>query len=444
MGAGFLLAMAAAAALEPLSLEEALSRALVGNPALTAATAAEDEGAARRDQARGQLLPRIDYTESFARSNDPVYVFGTLLRQGRFSEENFAVDALNHPDPLNLFQSQFRLRQVLFDRGVWLRLDEAGLAADSASEERRRAEMAVLFDTVRSYYGALVSARNLEVAEQAVESAEEDLARTKALFEGGQVTEADLLALQVQLASLRENRIGARNNLELIQGDLNRVMGAPLDAQYRLTSTLERSGSQGSPSDVATLETSAVSKRPEARRVAIGEEVADREKKIARAAFLPSLVLDAGWESDRVSFTGAGGTNWILGIGLRINLFDGLASVAKVKEAEAALRRARAERRNVEQGLLLEVRQAALALDAARERVVVTRESVAQARESHRIIRARYEGGLATMTDLLRSQNALLTAEARDLGAIYEARLAEVKLALVSGTLHRDAEVLKP
>lgn len=442
MGACLLLLFSTA--LEPLSLEEALSRALEGNPALAAATAAEEEGAARSEKARGQLLPRVDYTESFARSDDPVYVFGTLLRQGRFREENFALDALNHPDPLNLFQSQFHLRQVLFDRAAWLRLDEANLAAESATEERRRAEMTVLFDTVRSYYGALVSARNLEVAEQAVASAEEDLARTKALFEEGQVTEADLLALQVQLASLGENRIGARNNLDLIQGELNRVMGAPLDAQYRLTSTLERRGSGASPSDLATLETSAVSNRPEGRQVAIGEEIADREKKTARAAFLPSLFLDAGWESDRGTFTGAGDTNWMLGIGLRINLFDGLASVARVKEAEAALRRAKAERQNVEQGLLLEVRQAALALDAARERVDVTRESVAQARESHRIIRARYEGGLATMTDLLRSQNALLTAEARDLGAIYEARLAEVRLALVSGTLHRDAEVLKP
>lgn len=444
MGVVFLLLLATA--LEPLSLPQALSRALEANPALTAATAAMEEGQARRDQATGALLPRIDFTESFSRSNDPVYVFGTLLRQGRFTEENFALDALNHPDPLNLFQSQFHLRQVLFDRSVWLRRDQAGLGADSASEQRRRAEMEVLFDTVRTYYGVLVSARNLEVAEQAVESAEQDLARTKALLEAGQVTDADLLSLQVQLASLRENRIRARNDLDLIEGELNRVMGAPLEAQYTLTSTLESTSIEPSPDepDVAALEASALSNRPEARRAALGEEVADCETQIAKSAFLPSLVLDVGWESDRTDFTGAGGTNWLIGIGLRVNLFDGLASAAKVREAGAALKRARAERRNVEQSLLLEVRQASLALDAARERVDVTRESVAQARESHRIIRARYEGGLATMTDLLRSQNALLTAEARDLGALYEARLAEVKLALVSGTLHRDAEVLKP
>ena len=78
------------------------------------------------------------------------------------------------------------------------------------------------------------------------------------------------------------------------------------------------------------------------------------------------------------------------------------------------------------------------------ERVEVASTAVDQARESHRITEARYEGGLANVTDLLRSQNALLEAEARYLSAVYAGRLAEARWELAVGTLHKESEAVKP
>jgi outer membrane protein TolC len=75
--------------------------------------------------------------------------------------------------------------------------------------------------------------------------------------------------------------------------------------------------------------------------------------------------------------------------------------------------------------------------------VSVAREAVAQARESHRITEARYEGGLANVTDLLRSQNALVRVEAGYLGAVYAGRLAEARLELATGSLHKESEAVK-
>ena len=57
----------------------------------------------------------MSYTESYLRSNNPVFVFGTLLNQRRFGPENFEIDRLNNPDSLQNFQSLVRVRQTLFD-----------------------------------------------------------------------------------------------------------------------------------------------------------------------------------------------------------------------------------------------------------------------------------------------------------------------------------------
>ena len=135
---------------------------------------------------------------------------------------------------------------------------------------------------------------------------------------------------------------------------------------------------------------------------------------------------------------------WMLGVAVDINLFDGLGKLARLRAADAEKRRSLASQRDAMETIRLEVRRAVLDREASLEAMSVARESVEQARESHRITQVRYEGGLANVTDLLRSQNALLGAEARHLGALYQARLAAVRLALVTGTLERGAEVLRP
>jgi outer membrane protein TolC len=91
----------------------------------------------------------------------------------------------------------------------------------------------------------------------------------------------------------------------------------------------------------------------------------------------------------------------------------------------------------------LETRQAEADLQAARERVTVTEDAVAQADESLRIIRNRYSNGLATVTDLLRSETALVEAKTRRLAALYDLRIAAVQLDAASGSLNGDSDVLK-
>ncbi len=65
------------------------------------------------------------------------------------------------------------------------------------------------------------------------------------------------------------------------------------------------------------------------------------------------------------------------------------------------------------------------------------------AQESQRITRNRYESGLATITDILRNDTALLDAKTRHLAAIYDQRVAAAMLELAAGTLTGDSDVLK-
>jgi len=104
---------------------------------------------------------------------------------------------------------------------------------------------------------------------------------------------------------------------------------------------------------------------------------------------------------------------------------------------------ARAQQKQTESAVRLEVRRANADWKGADERIEVATTAVAEAEESLRITRNRYEAGLTTVTELLRNETAWLETQTRHLEAIYQQRLAATALELAAGTLTGDSDALK-
>ncbi|HSK10624.1 MAG TPA: TolC family protein, partial [Vicinamibacterales bacterium] len=108
---------------------------------------------------------------------------------------------------------------------------------------------------------------------------------------------------------------------------------------------------------------------------------------------------------------------------------------ARVRAAVEAANRAGAERESAETGLRLEAWTTRAELEAATAREAVGRTAVLQARESQRIIRDRYEAGLAGVNDVLRAANALLDAEMLRIASIVDVMVARAALARSVGRI---------
>jgi outer membrane protein TolC len=91
----------------------------------------------------------------------------------------------------------------------------------------------------------------------------------------------------------------------------------------------------------------------------------------------------------------------------------------------------------------LEIRRAYFELQSAAKRVDVAAAAVTHATESHRIIQNRYQAGLTTVTELIRSQTALMVTQNRHLGALYDQRVAAASLERAAGSLTAASEVLQ-
>ncbi|HEX6905527.1 MAG TPA: TolC family protein, partial [Terriglobales bacterium] len=231
-----------AAAQTPLSLQQAVSMALEKNPRRKMAVADQRAAAAGVQEARSGLLPRVGFTESATRGNDPVYVFGTRLRQERFTVADFALNRLNTPTPIGNFSSRFSGNWNLFDS--FANVKSVARAKDlqrAAGRQLERADQETIFRVVQAYLGLLLAQKQQDVAEQSVKTAQAILDRSKARYESGVVVQSDLLSAQVRLAGRQEELIRARNNLAFAAAQLDTAMGVPADQQFQLSQALSQS-----------------------------------------------------------------------------------------------------------------------------------------------------------------------------------------------------------
>lgn len=414
----------------PLSLADAVARAQAHNLDARAAQVAERQAEARLTQARAGFLPTVDLSESWQRGNQPVFVFSSLLAQRQFAASDFAIDALNHPAPLNNLRVGLTVDQGVFDPATRAAVRAASLGRDVAALTREVVAQDLAVAVTDAYGAVLAAEAAARAAATAIGAAAGDLELARNRRDAGVVTDADVLQIEVHAARAREQRIRSDADAAVARARLNQLLGEPLDAAFALDETPAADGL--APAALPELEAAAVAARPDLKLSALQEQLAHAAVDAARASFLPRVYASGGWEANGGAW-GSRASSWMVGAVAKVNLFRGFGDQARLTEARQSQSLRALQREKAETDARLEVRIAAARLDAARAAEAVSRATVSQARESHRIVRDRYEGGLADVAALLRAADSEQQADARHAAARVDITVAAATLARALG-----------
>ena len=413
-----------------LSLQEAIDLAVTRNRQLRAAGERQEAAARGVGQARGAFFPRVDIVEGFSYTDKPTLVFSSLLDQASFKQQNFALSSLNNPTPLTNLSSQIRLEQPLYTGGrLSANLAQARANAEAFEETAKRMRQEVIFRVTEAYYTSLLADGNLQVVERALRSARAHMERAEDLFNKGLAVRADFLRTEVLAGSLERERLEAENAVTISRSRLRQLMG--IDAkQFQLT---ERVGADALPiEDLDALAARAKEVRPDLKVREKELEKAGEMVRVAEADYFPSLGFATQFEGNTRKFTSSG-ESFAVFLTARWNLFNGFTTQEKVKEAQAQLRQAQLLRDDLAQTVAIDVEEAYLSLLAARRQVTVASENVSQAEESLRILRDRYDAGLARNIDVLDGETALKRAEQDLLRAQVFSQIFRSRLKLATG-----------
>ncbi len=430
--------------LSPITLQQAVNIALEKNPEHKAALADTRAASADVREARSFLLPHVTFSETATRGNDPVYVFGSKLRQQRFTGADLALNVLNTPTPFGNFATRFGGTWNLFDSfGSWRAINRAERVKDAAGHQIERTDQEIVFRVVDSYYGVLLAKKQLEVAEQSMTTAQAILDRSKDRFESGVVVESDLLSAQVRLATRKLELIRAQNNLALARAQLSTSIGISTENDFDPAEALAEQNLPATTLEEA--EKKAVELRPDLKRLRSQEVAQQKSVSIAKSSFGPRVNAFAGWEADNPTFVaGGGGNNWLAGIEVQFDLFEGGAKRARLSHERAMQEKVAAVTEMATDATRLEVRRAYYDLDSARQQVELARATIRESQESLRINQNRYDSGLSTITDLLAVEEAARRSQTEYWEAVYRYHTGYANLELASGTLNPQSPVVTP
>jgi outer membrane protein len=424
-----------------VTLEQAVHMALQQNPAFRTSEDDSDAARARLKQAQAAWMPRFDFHQDFTRGNNPVYVFGTKLTQRQFSTADFALNNLNTPRPLDNFQTRLEGQWRLFDSGQTLFHQRAAkklvTAADFQTEQARQD---LILEVIRAYYGVLVLQENAKAAEEALKTAEASAGRMVTMQKAGLIVDSDLLSAKVFAAQMKDREIRANNELALAEMQLARLMGEAVDTPAEPLGGLSEPGA--SSGSVQEWLQTALAKRPALRAAELQENAMNDESKAAKSEFGPKIGLFGTAERDAMALGGPSGTNWVAGARLDLNLFAGGAQKARMEEAQANASKAKHNVEWFRSGIQLEVRKAYLDAEAAAQRAAAARDASEQSKESLRIVQNRFESGLTTVTELLRSQSAQLDARTGYLAALQDWQVARAQLERAAGVLTPESKLI--
>ncbi len=397
-----------------VTVDVAVGMALKNNPRLLQALSEKQASGHSSWQAKTAMLPRGDLQGQYTRT-DP----GFFPDKSQFiTEKQYSATAIASWTPVSA--------------EIWGRMRSAAATAAAAGQTY----VASINETAHlargAFYDALLAARLVEVADQAVQINNEELRRARVQFDVGEVPRLNVLRAEVQLANSVPDLLRAKHNLRIAKADLANIIGYKMSqsdidgASLVLDGSLSSAPELVSPS-IDNLIASAQANRPEVKAAQSNISAASGAVLQSYGGLTPTLSVYSSYtwaHSDNtlrifsspttssdtaISFELKG---WEVGASASMPLFDFLGNRAGVRAANARKRRSEYAADEIRRNIELEVRRAYSSVMEAVESVKSQEKNVESATEAHRLARESQAAGEATQLDVQQAQLDLSKAEA--------------------------------
>lgn len=421
-----------------LSMDQAVAQALEANPNLRAQRAKARARAQLPLEASPAFLPSLTVGLQGMRTTDPVGVFGLKLRQGKFTGQDLALDAMNNPAAYSSYNATATLQMpLLVPEGIF-GFKAARKAAEAEADGAKRAGGATRFYTVQAYTGALLAARMVAALDTALAAVRGHVAQAEAMHEQGLVTALDARTASLRASEIEVQRFNAVAQAANALSGLKALLALPDSTPLVLTDHLGEVSEASVCAGADASESCDWENRGDLRAYTAGVQAAANGVKRAWASHLPAVAAfgAVGHYAKDASFHDGSG-DWTVGIAVSWTPFQGLAGVGAVRAAKAEESAARAKREAAVRQAEVEVLQARRSLEAAREGARVAAAAAREARVALEQARARYRAGTTPITELLDLQAAATRATLTELAAQRDLMVAHAALDLAYGVFDR-------
>ena len=401
----------------PITLDEAISIALEGQPDIQARLADYRAARFRVDNALAPLLPQLTGSGTTTRSSQ------TFLPQTATATQTITVER----DFNQTFSAQVAVSQVLFDFGKnFAAIDVARKNADVALEQIELQRQTITQAVKESYTTMNFNRRLIRVNEQALQRAELNLRSARGFFEVGTRPKSDVTRAEVDVANANVDLIRARNAERLARVLLNTSMGIAADAP---TDVIDNLAYTPITVDRVKLQQEAIKQRPEYRQSKLRVDGADAFVRQRFREFFPDITGQAAYGGVQTDLK----ESWSATLNFTWPLFDGGGRIARYREARALVDSARASLRSQALSIERDVEGQIITVVEAQERIQAAGKAVESAQENFRLAQGRFDAGVGTILELTDAQLALTQAQNTEAQALQDFQVNLARLDRATG-----------
>jgi len=420
-------ASAQADSIQSLSLGEAARLAARQNGTAVAAMYRAEQARGRALETRAALLPHVSGNFSDGQRTFNTASFGLPLPG--FDPNGQIIG------PVRTVDVRGRVTASLLDPAGIGRYRSAQAAAAGASADAAVVTHQSAAIATAAYVRALRAEAQVDARASDSTLAAELLGIAQRQLQAGVGVALDVTRARAQVAATRAQLIAARNERDRSKLDLARAVGLPLTTSVRLRDSLAPPADArvSAPSESEAI-AAAMRDRVDLRAAAAATETARRALSAARSERLPVLGVFGDDGATSNSYTHLLNT-YTYGVQVSLPIFEGFRTSARVQQQSAALREAEARQRDVELQVTLDVRTALLDLTASREQLGAARERLTLGEQEVAQARERFRAGVAGNADVITAQLNLDTARSQYIDALASLEMARVSLARAQGHL---------
>ncbi|UKB81915.1 TolC family protein [Chryseobacterium sp. MEBOG06] len=332
------------------------------------------------------------------------------------------------------------LNQSIFDQRVFIGLKAAKSTREFYLLNSELTNEQIIENVATAYYQVFVQEENLKTVQESYANTERVRNVIKSLVDNGLAKPIDLDRTNVQLTNIGSNKQQLINAVEVSKNSLKFYMGVPIETSIEL----EEKEIVPNPELLATtvnLET-----RSELKVLNKQKELLEYSKRATVANLYPTVGLNAnyGWQGLGNKFpytTGSSqGTTWgdyaSIGVAIKIPIFMGGATKSQIQQAEIDILDLDQDIQNKKLNLSLDYKNAISNMENAIINIQSMKDNVDLAEKVQKNTQSNYQYGLATLTEVLDTENSLTQAKQNYSNALLDYKQAEIKVIKAKGELN--------
>lgn len=339
---------------------------------------------------KGSLYPEVNLSAGYTRHFDKA----TTVASG--VKTNITKD--------NGYNAALNVRQLLWAGGkVKTGLNIAEILTQLQEQEFRRVQQEVSLNVRTVCYDAILSSATARIERENYEVNKKHLDYVKTRFSQGLSSDLEILRQEVKVANTMPAIITAENNHKLSLLNLNHLLG--VDPENEIDLIENENLSLELDSSLDTLYQYALGHRPELKISQLAVEQAKENVRLYKSEYYPNLYLTAAevYSADSNQFlAGSKENSWStdVGVSISINLFQGGATAARVRQSDLELQQSRETLNETIRNVKIQVKRFWLDLAEAQERMRSQERAIDQAKEALRSVEVRFRNGLSDQLEL--------------------------------------------